>query len=301
LSKKVSIIVPTYGGGDMLRRTIDSLLAQTYSNIEIVVVDDNGVGTPNQLNTEAVLKPYAQNSTVKYICHDVNKNGAAARNTGVKASSGAYICFLDDDDIYHPTKVERQVEMMETLDETYGMVYCSNEVYRGDKKVSEAHVYKSGYVFGDILKCSIQISTPSMLVRREAYDSIGGFDESFRRHQDLEFLVRLTNRYKAQAMDFIGFRIYITNRNSARSFEQMYQWREHYLNKMMPYIQQLPKKEQKNILIYQRLSAAFQLVKDKRFKEYILQCAKIKPGYRFFVSWYRNIMYFVKNILGISH
>ena len=300
MDKLVSIIVPTYGGGEMLCRTVDSLLSQTYPNVEIVVVDDNGIGTPNQIATEKVMSAYSCFGNVKYICHDVNKNGSAARNTGVKSSGGVYIGFLDDDDIYHPEKIAKQVELLESLDQSYGLTYCSNEVYRGDHKISEAHVYKDGYIFADILTQSVQISTPSMLIRRSAYESIGGFDESFKRHQDLEFLVRLTNKYKAKSLDYIGFRIYITNRNSARNFEQMQAWREHYLEKMMPYIKQLPKKTQKNIIIYQQLDAAFQLIKEKRFKEYLCQIDKIKPGCRIFISWCRVLVYFVKNFMGIS-
>ena len=296
----VSVIVPTYGGGKYISRTVDSVLNQTYPHVEVVVVDDNGVGTENQLKTEKEMLRYANDKRVKYVCHEVNINGAAARNTGVKNSDGEFIGLLDDDDIYHPDKIQKQVEMLKSLDESYGVTYCSNEVYRDDTKVSEAHVYKDGYVFGDIMQSAIQICTPSLLMRRTAYEGIGGFDETFRRHQDLEFMVRLTNKYKAKSMDFIGFRIYITNRNSARSYEQAREWMEHYLGAMEPYINQLPPKIRKDIHIYRRLDAMFNLLKEKRYAEYIKEYFKLHPGYRGIVSFYPKFAYHIKNKLGIS-
>lgn len=98
----VSVIIPTYGGAEFLSRCVDSVLSQTYKNIEIIVVDDNGLDTPKQKETAIAMKKYSSLSNVKYVCHEVNKNGSAARNTGVKNSNGEYIALLDDDDVFLP-------------------------------------------------------------------------------------------------------------------------------------------------------------------------------------------------------
>ena len=89
----VSVIIPTYGGAEYLSRCVDSVLAQTYANIEIIVVDDNGLNTPKQKETASVMSKYSSLKNVKYVCHEVNINGSAARNTGVKNSDGEYIAF----------------------------------------------------------------------------------------------------------------------------------------------------------------------------------------------------------------
>ena len=102
MNKLVSVIIPTYGGGEYLKRCIESVLAQTYPNIEVVVVDDNGLGTPNQLLTQKVMQEFKDDTRVKYVCHEINKNGSAARNTGFRNSKGEYICLLDDDDEWLP-------------------------------------------------------------------------------------------------------------------------------------------------------------------------------------------------------
>lgn len=293
----VSIIIPTYGGGEFLKKSIDSVLAQSYANVEVIVVDDNGVGTENSKKTIKVMEEYKDNPKVSIIFHEVNKNGSAARNTGAKAAKGQYIGFLDDDDIYHVDNIKNQIEVLRELDSSYGLTYCSNEVYKGEKKVSEAHVWKEGYVFKDILTWKIEICTCSIIIRKSAFDSIGGFDESFQRHQDTEFLIRLTNKYKVKPVDYIGFRRCVVNRNSARTYEKAKEWRMHFFEKMKPYIELLPEKTQKDIYIYQSLDVAIMLLKEKRFLDYIKTYIGLRPGYRGIRSIVKRAIFHLKRIL----
>ena len=81
--KMVSVIIPTYKRADYLTRAIDSVLNQTYNNIEIIVVDDNNSNSTDRKNTESIMQKYNENSKIKYIKHSKNMNGSAARNTGV--------------------------------------------------------------------------------------------------------------------------------------------------------------------------------------------------------------------------
>ena len=129
---KVSVIIPTYKGSDNIERAVKSVLNQTYQPTEVIVVDDNGIGTEAQTETEKIIEQFKGLDNFKYIPHDMNKNGAAARNTGISASSGEYLCFLDDDDEYLPHKVESQVSEFEKLDETYGMMVGSVKIIEGN-------------------------------------------------------------------------------------------------------------------------------------------------------------------------
>ena len=133
MNKLVSVIIPTYKRPETLKRAVDSVLNQTYENIEVIVADDNGIGTEFGLATEAVMKEYASDPRVKYVQHEVNINGSAARNTGFRASSGDYIMLLDDDDEFTPVKVKAQVEKLESLDESWGVCYTSFIRVFGDK------------------------------------------------------------------------------------------------------------------------------------------------------------------------
>ena len=96
ISGLVSVIIPTYKRPNMLGRAIDSVLGQSYTNIEVVVVDDNSDGDKYRLETIQYMERYANDYRVKYIKHKTNQNGSAARNTGIQNSVGEYIAFLDD-------------------------------------------------------------------------------------------------------------------------------------------------------------------------------------------------------------
>lgn len=183
-NKLVSIIIPTYKRADMLKRAIDSALRQTYKNIEVIVVDDNDPDTEYRKITEDIMRPYQNELRVVYIQHLKNMNGAVARNTGIKASKGDWISFLDDDDLYLPEKVEKQVNYLKEHKE-HNAVYCGR-IQKGKRIM--------GVISGDLSQHLLQLSftptTPALMFRRSVFEQIGGFDEQFRRHQDLELLLR---------------------------------------------------------------------------------------------------------------
>ena len=230
MKNKVSVIIPTYKGSEVVSRAIESCINQTYDNIEIIVVDDNGEGTEEQIKTESNIKKYITLNKVKYIKHEKNKNGSAARNTGFKNSTGDFICLLDDDDEYLPYKVEKQVNMLLQLSNDWGMVYCG---FLGPDKG------KSGNILFDLLIHSCVIGSDSFMVRRNIWEKCNGFDESFRRHQDYEFTARVAAITKIKYQRFIGFTWEDLKRNVPKSQKQVKEYRTHYLNKMMFLINRL--------------------------------------------------------------
>ena len=117
----VSVVIPTYKRADKLKRAIDSVIGQTYPDLEILVVNDNEA---DDEYTERLKKIFADitDSRVRLVMQEKHINGAAARNAGIKASKGEYIAFLDDDDVWAKRKIERQVDTLSSLDESYGAV-----------------------------------------------------------------------------------------------------------------------------------------------------------------------------------
>ena len=249
MNKLVSVVIPTYGGGQFLERCVDSVLAQTYPNIEIIVVDDNGINTPHQIATSNVMKKYLSYQNVKYICHKININGSAARNTGVKNSLGEYIALLDDDDIFLPDNIKQHMIAFEKLDDIYALTTCGTEYYKDNKKINTSIPHMDGKLLFELLSSKFTIGSSTLCVRRDAYDFIGGFDESFRRHQDMEFTARIASKYLIKSIPVIGRRKYIEKRNSAKNPEQFETFRLHYLQKMEPYIKSFPIKEQRIIYV----------------------------------------------------
>mgnify|MGYP002624741525 CR=1 FL=1 len=208
----VSVITPTYKRPDSLPRAIDSVLNQSYPNVEIIVVDDNNPGTEGRQKTEIIMASYANNPRVKYIKHDINKNGAAARNTGVRNSKARYVGFLDDDDEFLPQKIESQVNLLEHLSEEWGV--CYSKAFT--KKTNSSYILRGenrqGYLFLESLTRNLGLLAGSnLLLRRSAFESINGFDETFRRNQDVEFTTRLLQKYKIAYCDTPGLIVYIHN------------------------------------------------------------------------------------------
>ena len=190
----ISIIIPTYQRPDNLLRAISSAQKQTYPNIEIIVVDDNGIDSKWHYETEKILSSLIEHNVIKYVVHEINKNGSAARNTGFRVAKGDYINFLDDDDEFLPEKLKAQYEELQKHDNTYGGCYCNSRIFGINRKF-ETNYVASGNIIEDILCGNVDFNTSSVLFRRSALETINGFDESFWRHQDWELYVRFFRLY----------------------------------------------------------------------------------------------------------
>lgn len=195
----VSVIIPTYKRAERLSRTIDSVLNQTFKNVEVIVVDDNSDGDEFRKATEIIMQKFSDNPKVVYLKHSINKNGSAARNTGIRYSKAKYVAFLDDDDYFLPTKIEKQVDLLERNLDCYGGVCCDHialyekYIYNKNKiKISGDGNYLDTLLNGE----NVLAAGSTLVVRRTVFEKIGCYDETFKRHQDWEFLVRFFREYK---------------------------------------------------------------------------------------------------------
>ena len=206
----VSVVIPTYKRPNKLSRAIDSVLNQTYPNVEIIVIDDNDPDTEGRMQTEHIMEAYISNSRVIYIRHDRNKNGAAARNTGAKFSKAKYIALLDDDDEFLPRKIESQVEKLENLSSEWGACYSMAYMKKPNKAYIELQENREGYLYLKALTRELTILAGSnLLVRKCVWDEVGGFNETFKRNQDIEFTTRILKKYKLAYSPEPGLIVYI--------------------------------------------------------------------------------------------
>ena len=193
----VSVIITTYHNAEFLPRAIGSVLAQTYKNIELIVVDDNPPGSPERAETEAIMTRYPQ---AVYLRHPKNMNGAAARNTGIREAKGQYIAFLDNDDIYFSDHIESCIRALEEHPD------C-NAVVCGVVKICGGLCWDlipaaRGNLAKELLFRETALGTGSNLfVSADAIRAINGFDVRFRRHQDVEFGLRYFAGNRACAID----------------------------------------------------------------------------------------------------
>lgn len=183
----VSVVVPTHNRAELLLKALGSIYGQVgigeQFEMEVIVVDD-----ASSDETQEIVGEYPG---VRYIRLARNRGEAGARNAGIEASTGKYVTFLDDDDVWLPHKLSIQVPVLEANPEI-GVVYSQNIIRDEDKDVTwpDAGRAPSGYVFEDFLKREF-ISMNAVLVRREAFDKSGLFDEDLPTMTHYDMFLRL--------------------------------------------------------------------------------------------------------------
>lgn len=247
----VSIIITTYKGSDNIERAVNSCLNQTYKDIEVIVVDDNGKGTEEQYKTGQKLAALIADKKICYICHEKNRNASVARNTGANAAKGELLAFLDDDDEYEKDKIERQVSTFDKSPDSVGVVYCGRvNVFGGKAKSIKSSTYNGRFTY-DYLMTRVSACTSTIMVKRNVFMAIGGFDESFRRHQDWEFMVRLSTITEiASVPNYVGIKKHCLNSVTRFNPEQAEEYRNYYLDKLKHIIEALPEKERNDVYAY---------------------------------------------------
>lgn len=212
----VSIIIPTFGDGEKLLETIESAFNQTYPKIEVIVVDDNGKNSIYQKKNEKMLKDYINYDNFKYIILGKHKNGSAARNIGAIKSKGRYLNFIDDDDALGLDKINEQVKLLDNLPEIWGASYSSRITLVNGIISKKTYANKSGEILFDYLMHNVVIGTGALLLRKSVWEDLNGFDETFSRHQDWEFVTRLLQKYKIVASKNVHFVRNYTGINSPK-------------------------------------------------------------------------------------
>ena len=185
MTPKVSIIIPVYNGANYLNEAIDSALAQTYKNIEVIVVND---GSTDEGATEKIALFYGDRIT--YISKE-NGGVSTALNVGIKTMTGDYFSWLSHDDLYYPDKIEKQVYLVNKNIEAK-VLFCNTEVISEDggilKSVNVKGIEK---LHGGICFFETWIYACSLLVHKSCFDVIGLFNEKNRTTQDVEFTLLL--------------------------------------------------------------------------------------------------------------
>lgn len=204
---KVSVVIPTYKRPDILPRAIDSVLAQTYSDFEVIIVSDGF-----HKETDGIMEQYKNNDKVNYYSYSKNQGGNFARNFGIKKSIGEYIAFLDDDDIWKEDKIFKQMEVIES--EKVGLVYTGKKhIFKemNIEYISEAT--KSGDLSKKILEKNYIGSTSCVLVEKKIIVKAGFFDEELPSLQDYDLWIRICQLTKVGVVNE-PLLIYINEKNN---------------------------------------------------------------------------------------
>lgn len=166
----VSVVIPTYSRNDTLCKAIDSVLGQTYQNLEIIVVDDNPADSEWRKSTEELMVRYADDPRIRYLQNKENLGGAGARNEGIKAANGEYIAFLDDDDVYFERKIEKQLEcFLKSDNEKLALVLCDAEMTMDDDVfVCNTYHHYSGNCLYEAMRYNCLAPTSQWMAKKKA-------------------------------------------------------------------------------------------------------------------------------------
>ena len=190
---KISVIIPTYNRKKTLARAIQSVINQSLSAFEILIIDDG-----SNDGTEEWVKENFQN--IKYIYQN-NRGVSSARNIGIENANGDWVAFLDSDDEWLPNKLHEQVKTIESNPKI--KFFHTNEIWiRNGVRVNQMKKHKKygGYIFEKCLDIC-RVSPSSVLIQKEVFDNIGVFDESLRVCEDYDLWLRITSKYPVVFLD----------------------------------------------------------------------------------------------------
>lgn len=195
---KVSVIIPAYNRESYICQAVDSVLNQTFKNVELIIVDDGSTD-----GTRDILESYGDRICLLEHPGRANKGQSSALNLGIKKSTGNYIAILDSDDYWDLKKIEMQVDYLEK-NPGIGLVYSNGKAVNAEGKVLY-DIYRTGHKELNqpanlLLDCYLFVPTNS-LFRKEIIESTGYFDESLRSAQDHDMAIRIAEVTKLAYMD----------------------------------------------------------------------------------------------------
>lgn len=213
----VSVIIPTYNASGFISDTLESVTAQTMSDLEVIVVDDHSSD-----NTVKIIRDFASlDSRIRCIVLEGRNGVSNARNIGIKESKGKYIAFLDHDDLWLPQKLEKQLKLFHE-DNELGLVFSKELIITLDGKVvgvsgGLGHL-RRGYIFRDLLREHF-ISPSTVLIKREVFDTLDEwFVESMEMAEEVDLFLRIAYVFKVDFCDEIlaKWRIHPNNDSNLR-------------------------------------------------------------------------------------
>lgn len=192
MAERVTAVITTHKREPaVVERALKSILAQTHSNMEVIVVDDS----PAEFAMREAVAQMVRGYGVTYIPHEKCQGACVARNTGLSHATGEFIAFLDDDDEWKPEKIALQLAAFE--DAETALVYCGHEELNEvtGSRTEIPHIFEKGRIYESLIHWNYIGSTSFPLMRTAAVREVGGFDPLMRSSQDYDLWLRISQRY----------------------------------------------------------------------------------------------------------
>lgn len=196
----------------IVARAIQSVIAQTYSDWELFVIDDSPSEYMLREEVKDMVLSFSNQHNISYYANVMNSGVSYSRNIGIEKASGSYMAFLDDDDEWLPEKLDKQIEALEKTDINTALVY--QPYYKVIEEEQETRVIQSpllnGELFDELLQRGNFIGGMSVpLIRTECIKKIGGFDELMHVAEDMDLWLRLAKQYNIISIDIPLVRYHI--------------------------------------------------------------------------------------------
>lgn len=203
---RASVIITTFRRNESLLAAINSVLGQTYNDVEVIVVDDNGTSSKYQQDNQRLTAQFSVLPNFIYMPLEVNGGACTARNRGAEMASGEFLFFLDDDDIFLPNKIAYQVNYLQSNPEVDAHLCSMKRMHRNKEILADSNRAKAG----DFKNFAMEgnFFTPMMAVRKPAFLECGGFRE-IQRFQDMYFMLHFLESGKRAVAEDIP--LYILN------------------------------------------------------------------------------------------
>jgi len=203
----ISVVVTTYRRNyDKIEPTIISAFNQTYRNIELILVDDNSFGNDFQKEIAAGIQTLKRKYSIQYIPNTKNRGAQFSRNQGILTSKGNYIAFLDDDDLWEPEKIEKQIMLFDDIH--VGLVYCKGWLVSSNEDEVIPYNMSENFCdrldFNDLSYGDYIGTTSQVMIRKEVFAACGLFDLNQPARQDYEMWIRISQKY-----DCVGVKQYL--------------------------------------------------------------------------------------------
>jgi glycosyltransferase involved in cell wall biosynthesis len=287
--RQVSVIIPVFNGERTIRRAVDSVVAQTLLDLEIIIIDDGSTDHTNEFITQFV------SDRLRVIRHPQNRGSAAARNTGITAAQGRWIAFLDSDDTWMPDKLTRQVALLEQVGPSAAACSTGYYLHKAGRDLTISLNLPPEQFHREVLfGCMISPGT-TLIVDRRVFDEIGMFDESFRRLEDWDWLLRFSERHSMVFIPEPLADIYLAARSGEQAVSQsisVLDAIDRIGQKHLPHLDTLAKLKLRSSLLVETAATYYRQREPFSAAMYVLAAFFIYPARNahFFRTLWRSVM-----------
>lgn len=275
----ISVIIPTYNRAHLIKRSVESVLNQTYKNIELIIVDDGSTD-----NTKEIIDSI-NDKRIKYI-YQANQGAASARNKGIDLAEGQYIAFQDSDDVWHSNKLKKQIVILKQ--KNADIVFCKLFQYGNIRKKILSNQFKPGFLPKNVLPINIFPQTilgNANIFKNNRFDIIP--------LEDFEILLRIQKKHSIYCIDEAMVDYYLQPDSLSQKFEQRIKCLKTILDKNEKFLTEYSF-ESLELLAKTFIGTAFHIKDQATKKEALDLIFSISPSRKIKLMYFLNKIHFYK-------